>query len=516
MFTRRSLASLVTFLAVGAGIIACERAEQPDSDAAPQRIVRGNGGAPGSLDPALAEDIHAFNILIDTFEGLLTEDARGRRVAGAAESWTTSNDGRVYSFRLRSGLRWSNGDELTAADFVRGLRRVAAPATGSSYAFLLGDIENFEDVVAGRAPPDQLGITAISPYELEIRLTRPTDNLLAVLTQAIAFPVHASGDTSIGNGAYTLAERETDGTILLRKNRLFREAGQVKVDEIIYVPVTDPVSEYNAYRSGEIDITNTIPGQIFAGIREQHPDETHVSPMLALYYLAFDLSEEPFDDPMLRRALTMAIDRHKLTRLIGRGEQPACGIVPPGVDGHENAVYDWCTESRDSVRDAARAAYAEAGYTAESPLEIRYVYDAGDPLHERVALAVAAMWQDELGVRTNLEKREWMYFLETRTRRKDWDVMRFAWFGDYNGAHTFLDIFYAGSEQNLPAYRDATYDELLRDSQTSTGAIERHLIENYPIAPLYFFVGKHLVKPHIKGFESNVMDRHPSRYLSID
>lgn len=507
--------SLLATLCMGAGIAACRQATDDDSEPGPQRVVRGNGGEPGSLDPARAEDVHAFNILIDLYEGLVTVDARGELVPGAAESWSVGDDGRTYRFRLREGLRWSNGDELTAADFVRGLRRVASPATASSYAFLLHNIENFDDIVTGRAPPERLGAASVSDNVLEIRLATPSQDLLAILAQPVASPVHVSGNASIGNGAYILAEREA-GKIRLRKNRFFRQADEVQVDEIEYVSIVDPASELNAYRAGEIDITNTIPGELFANMRAQYPDETFVAPMLALYYLAFDLGEPPFDDRSLRRALTMAIDRRQLTELIGRGEQPACGIVPPGVYGHENYRYDWCVDNQQNDREAALAAYAEAGYSAESPLHLRYIYDAGDPLHERVALAVSAMWQDVLGVRTTLEKRDWMYFLDTRSLRQDWDVMRFAWFGDYNGAHTFLDIFRSTSEQNFAGFVDETYDELLQDVRSSTKEAERHLLLEYPISPLYFFVGKHLVKPYVRGFENNVMDRHPSRYLSID
>lgn len=507
---------MLAILVLGAGIVACERPAERGPAPSEQRIVRGNGGEPGSLDPALAEDVHAFNILADLYEGLLTDDALGNRVPGAAESWAISEDRRRYTFQLRDGLRWSNGDDLTAEDFVRGFRRVASPATGSTYAFLLRDVENFGDVVAGRAPADELGISALSRRELEIRLSAPSGSLLPILTQPVAFPAHTSGDPSIGNGAYTLAGREAGGVIRLRKNRFFRRASQVRVDEVVYVPIVDPVSEYNAYRAGEIDITNTIPGELFEDIRGRYPDETYVAPMLALYYIAFDLSEPPFDNRDVRRALTMAIDRRQLTALIGRGEQSACGIVPPGVDGHQNAEFDWCAEDRASIRNAALAAYTAAGYSAGSPLRIRYVYDAGDPVHERVALAVSAMWQDLLGVQTTLEKREWMYFLDTRAQRHEWDVMRFAWFGDYNGARTFLDIFRSDSEQNLAAYRSDAYDALLTEPERSTRAAEERLLLDYPVAPLYFFVGKHLVKTRIRGFENNVMDRHPSRYLSID
>lgn len=506
---------LLATLALGAGTAGCQQGAEPGVNPGPSRIVRGNGAEPGSLDPALAEDVHAFNILIDLHEGLVTEDASGNRIPGAAESWSISDDGRVYTFRLRDGLRWSNGDALTAADFERALRRVVSPDTASAYAFLLQDIENFDAVVSGRSSPASFGVAAVSDRNLELRLSAPSQDFLAVLSQPVASPAHVSGDLSISSGPYRLVDRHA-GTVRLQKNPYYREADQVQVVDIEYVAIVDPVSEFNAYRAGDIDITNTIPGELFDDIRERFPEETYVAPLLALYYLAFDLSEAPFDDRSLRRALSMAIDRRQLTELIGRGEQPACGIVPPGVEGHRNFEYDWCAGDPQDNRLAALAAYTAAGFSAEKPLSVHYIYDAGDPVHERVALAISAMWRDTLGVQTTLEKREWMYFLDTRSERKDWDVMRFAWFGDYNGAHTFLDIFHSASEQNLPGFDDEMYDELLTNPDRSTHDAEQHLLLEYPVAPLYFFVGKHLVKPHVRGFENNVMDRHPSRYLSID
>ncbi len=245
---------------------------------------------------------------------------------------------------------------------------------------------------------------------------------------------------------------------------------------------------------------------------------------MALYYLAFDLSEAPLDTRSLRQALTMAIDREQLVTLMGRGEQAAYGVVPPGVAAYESVAFHWQDLSKDDREQRAKDLYALAGYSPANPLNIDLVYDAGD-IHERVALAVTAMWREVLGVETRLDKKEWKYFLDTRDQRGEWDVMRFAWFGDYNAASTFLDIFRAGNAQNLAGYQSARYDELLsaaashNDVQAAASLMhdaEAQLIGDYPIAPLYFFVSKHLVRSHVLGFEGNVMDRHPSRYLKIN
>jgi oligopeptide transport system substrate-binding protein len=220
----------------------------------------------------------------------------------------------------------------------------------------------------------------------------------------------------------------------------------------------------------------------------------------------------------------MAIDRQQLVSLIGRGEQAAFGIVPPGVAGHVGAQFQWRDLSDDERMRKARALYRQAGYSEKSPLSIKYTYDVGD-IHQKVALAVSSMWRDGLGVDVNLEKMEWQYFLETRERRSEWQVMRFAWFGDYNHASTFTNIFRSGDPQNLSAYANPEYDRLIDSASSAADAANRSalmseaealLLADYPVAPLYFFVSKHLVRPGVGGFAPNVLDRHPSKYLFLE
>jgi len=496
-------------------------------------LYRGNGGDPVSLDPALAEDVHSFNILTDLYEGLVAESATGEVVPGVAESWTISEDGLTYTFKLRDGARWSNGDPVTSIDFLNALRRVAQPATASVYSFLLEPILHFTEVQNGSLPAQQLGVVAIDERTLEIRVVEPTAHMLSLLSMPIAFPVSASAvlsddfsdpESFVGNGAYSLLSRTIGGPIRLRRNPVYWDAESVEIEEVVYLPIVDPGTELNMYRAGEIDITNTIPPERVQALKESMPGHVRIAPMLALYYLAFDLTEPPLDNVLLRQALSMAIDRERLVSLIGRGEQPAYAIVPSGVAGHVGAEFAWRNSPLEMRESLARDLYKKSGYDEESPLKIRYTYDTGD-IHEKVALAVSSMWREVLGVEVILEKMEWQYFLETRERRSDWQVMRFAWFGDYNHASTFTNIFRSADPQNLSRYRNPEYDRLLADDAPGTrGAIatrrftdaETLLLDDHPIAPLYFFVSKHLVSPKIGGFEDNVLDRHPSKYLFLE
>jgi ABC-type oligopeptide transport system substrate-binding subunit len=494
-------------------------------------VHRGNGGDPQTLDPARAQDTHAFNVLTDLYEGLLGIDASGRIITAAAADWTVSEDGLVYRFELREDARWSDGTPVEAEHFVAGMRRALTPSTASTYAFLLHPLRNARAVESGELPPDALGARAEGRTTLVLELEAPAPYLPSVLTMPVAFPYLGDAEAPpgrfgdpehfVGNGPFLLDDWHPGSYLRLRRNPAYREADSVAVDAVVYHAIADPVAELNRYRAGELDITATVPGSHFSSLRDNYADALQLSPFLALYYIAFDVTEPPFDDPSLRKALSMAIDRETLTDVIGRGERPAFGLVPDGVPGYEPARFDWAALSRDEREARARELYADAGYSAENPLRATLLYDAGD-IHETIMLAVSGMWREVLGVDVEFEKREWKYFLATRDDRDDWQLMRFAWTGDYAHPETFAGILHSASPQNLPGYASEHYDRLLEEAgSVADGAAqmalyaraEARMLEDNPLIPLYFFVSKHLVRPGISGFEPNVLDRHPSRYL---
>ena len=494
-------------------------------------LRRGNGGDPQTLDPSLAEDVHAFNVLRDLYEGLVVKAANGSLIPGAAERWEISEDGRVYTFFLRANAKWSNGTTVSAGDFVAGFQRTLAANSTSPYSFLLSPILNYAAVTSGELPVTELGIYAIDSQTLVIELESPATHFLGVLAMPIAYPLYIGEefdgsrfrdpDKFVGNGPYVLIERQPAGRIRLQRNETFHDASSVSVQYVDYYPIVDPAAELNMYRAGELDITATVPPPNIRDLRQSRPEELRISPSLALYYLAFDLGEAPLDNLVLRKALSMAIDRRTLVELIGRGEQAAFGVVPKGVAGHQVARYDWKSTESANREAQARQHYREAGYDGANPLQIKLTYDVGG-IHETVALAVSAMWRDVLGVEVTLDKREWKYFLATRDDRAEWQVMRFAWVGDYNDARTFLEIFRSDSSQNLSGFDSPEYDRLLRASSETIDAekrtklmtqAEKQLLDEYPIAPLYFYVSKHLVNPAVRNFEANILDIHPSQFL---
>jgi oligopeptide transport system substrate-binding protein len=517
-------------------IVGCERGAVPESGEADTHspvLRRGNGGDPETLDPSVAEDVHAFSVLHDLYEGLVTVAADGSLIPGAASDWELSADKRRYTFHLRQDARWSNGKPVIADEFVASFRRTLSPDSTSSYAFLLNPILHAKSVANGERPVTELGIRALDTATLEIELTSPASYFPGILAMPIAFPLYggegfdpqqfSDPDQFVGNGPYLLKDRQPGSLIRLERSAEFRNAAEVSVRFVDYFPIENPDTELNMFRAGELDITASVPPAQIEDLRQRRPGELRISPGLALYYLAFDLTEPPMDDVALRQALSMAIDREALVQILGRGEQAAFGIVPSGVAGHEVARHPWQTASRLERQERAQALYAIAGYGEATPLRFTLMYDVGD-VHETVALAVVSMWRDVLGAEVTLDKREWKYFLDTREKRAEWQVMRFAWFGDYNDASTFLDIFRSGSAQNLPGFGDRDYDDLLdRGGQAADPAIraeimneaENLLLNAYPVIPLYFFVNKHLVSPAVRNYQDNILDVHLSQYIEL-
>ena len=520
-------------LLAGLTVAACGPAStgEPGSDRTHGETVlrRGNGGDPGSLDPSLAEDDHAFRVLTDLYEGLVVTDSGGAIVPGAASTWTISDNGLRYTFTLRPDARWSNGDPVTAGQFVDSFRRTLAPGSQSAYAFLLHPIRHATQVQQDERALADLGVSAPDAQTLIIDLAAPAPHFLSVLAMPIAFPLPPGAGAPgyrfsdpgqfVGNGPYVLEDWRPGHQVRLRKNPQFHALHPDMVDVVEYYAVADLQSEFNMYRAGELDITASVPGPHIPALRKERPGELRISPKLGLYYLAFDLSEAPFEDAALRAALSMAIDRETLAGIIGRGEQPAYGLVPPGIAGYDPPSYDWKAATEADRIAEARRLYASSTLAQEPDATVTLLYDTGD-VHEKVALAVSGMWRDALGLNVKLDKREWQYFLDTRKRRDEWQVMRFAWIGDYNHPSTFLDLFRSDSPQNLPGYARGGYDDLLDSAAAANAAdqlaaAEAALLADYPIAPLYFYVGKHLVSPAVEGFDDNALDRHPSRYVRL-
>jgi len=501
-----------------------------------QVIHIGNGADPQTLDPHRAQGVPESNIGRDLFEGLIAEAPNGDLIPGVAESWEVSEDGKIYTFKLRENARWSNGDPVTAGDFVFGMRRSVDPATLSVYSFILAPIENAEAITAGRMPPDTLGVTAIDDRTLEIRLANPTPYFLGLLTHSASYAVHqaslqaSSGEDYwrpgklVSNGAYQLDQFVVQSHVKLVKNPHYWNADAVTIDEVYWHATEDINAELKRFRAGELDMTNVVPKAQLPWIRENMPDRLLIAPYLGSYYYGLNVTKPPFKDNVaLRRALALAIDRDIITKQItAAGEIPAYGWIPPQTANYKGAEMPeaaWTQEEREAE---AKRLYQQAGYSAENPLRIELLYNTQDD-HRRIAVAVAAMWRQVLGVETTIVNQEWKVYLDTRNQKRT-QVYRAGWIGDYNDAYTFAEIQHSQSELNNTGYADPEYDRLLALAAAETDLdkraeylhqAERVLLDDMPLIPIYFYVTTRMVQPWVAGYEANIMDHFRTQDLKI-
>ncbi|MGQ0622660.1 MAG: peptide ABC transporter substrate-binding protein [Panacagrimonas sp.] len=517
-------------------LIATGAAAEGPRLAAEQVLRLGNGPEVETLDPHRTEGVSAANVMRDLFEGLLTEAADGSLVPGAAKGWTISDDLRVYTFKLRENGRWSNGDPLTAQDFVAGMRRSVDPATGSNYSQMLSPIENADAVIEGKLPPDKLGVDALDALTLRIRLRGPTPYLLGMLVHASSAPIHraslaehgaqfAQPGKLVSNGAYRLAERVVQSHVMLERNPYYWNNARTTVERVFHLNTEDINSELKRFRAGEIDWTYQIPASQVDWIRRHLGDVLLTHTYLGVYYYGLNLSKPPFkDNPALRKALAMAIDRDVIAnKVMGTGEQPANSWVPPGVSGHRSALAPWAGLTREQSLTEARKLYAQAGYSAERPARVEIRYNTHDD-HKKVATTIAAMWKQWLGVETVLINEEWKVFLQNRRLRSKTQAFRVGWIGDYNDANSFMEIHHSTHGLNDSVYRSPEFDRLLARASVEPDPArradlmfeaERQLLEDLPVIPIYFYVTKHLIAPYVVGWTGNIMDHHYTRTLKV-
>lgn len=496
-----------------------------------QVLERGNGPEPSTLDAHRCPEVACGNILRDLYEGLVAEDASGRVIPGMAEAWTVSKDGKVWRFRLRPGLQWSNGEALTAAQIVASFRRAFTPATAAPFAVHFDAVENANAVQSGKLTPDRLGIRAIDTRNIEFRLSRSAA-LPQLLLLPIAYPVylpalqrhgaqHTRPGNLVSNGAYRLRGWTPQANLLLERNPRFRE--RAPIAQVRFQVTEDAASELQRFQAGDLHITETLPPLPLANLRERFGDQLRISPYLGAMWIGLNLAQPPLkDNPALREALSLAIDRDILTRYVtGFGEMPAYGLVPPGIADGPPARLSWATATQSQREALARRRYREAGYGSGKPLQIELRYNTSTPLR-RMNLAIAAMWREVLGAQVVLRNEEWKVFVGNRKQRTITQAFRGGWIADLNDARNFLANFHGGSVTNWSGLNDARFDNLLAQADAAATPARRalllrraeaRLLAQHAIVPVYFYTSKHLVRPEVRGFEANPLDHHPSRFL---
>ncbi len=496
---------------------------------------RGEPGEPETLDPQKSQTVVEADIVYDLFEGLLTYDAAGQLVPGVALKWTISDDGLTYDFDLREES-WSNGDALTAEDFVFSFRRLLDPATAAPYASLFYVVKNGEAVNRGRASAETLGVRALAPHRLEITLARPTPYFLGLLAHQTAAPLDRKAVETYGrdfakpgklvsNGAYTLVAYTPNDRLTLAANPNFPDAANVKIAREEILPLEDRAAAVRRFEAGEIDSYADAPSDQIAYLKQRFPDELKLSASLGTYYYAFNTKKPPFDDVRVRRALSMTIDREFLAQTIWGGSMlPAYALVPPGVAGAEAVKADFADLAPIDAETQALKLLGDAGYgPGGKTLNVEIRYNSSEN-HLATAIAVADMWRP-LNVTTSFVNTDAKTHFAYLRDHGDFEVARAGWLADYSDPQNFLALCESDNAAlNYSRWSNPEYDALLKqaDGERDTkrradllAQAETLLLAEQPIAPLMFQESKNLVSKRVLGWRANTLDRHLTRYLSL-
>jgi len=516
--------SCVILVLLAAFLASCARRESPaDEGIRTHTLLVGNGAEPADLDPHIVSILSDQIIVTALFEGLTLLDERTTQpLPAVAESWSVSSDGLTWTFRLRDGLHWSNGDPLVAGDFVQSWRRILNPDFAADNAWYLFALKNAEAFNARKlADPAALGFTAPDARTLVLTLERPTPYLAALVSMPAWFPVNPRSLAQFGalekrgtawtrpgnlvsNGAFTLAEWTPNARIVLTKNPHHRDAATNRLDRLVFFPIENPDVEELNFRAGQLHVTFNLPVTKIAAWRERDPARLRIDPTLQANFLRFNTTRPPLDDPRIRRALSLAIDRDALARTVLQGSRaPAHSLTPP----HTGAYTARAAVPTDFA--AARKLLAAAGHPDGRGLPVIDIQCRNDEIMPRLAEALQAAWQRELGLRTTvsqLEQKTWIQNQQTL----NYGISTAAWTADFPDPITFLGLFAADSAYNWTGWRSPDYEKLLATAALTPDPSQRLeilqraeavLLDEAPIAPLHYGAQTYLIDPAVHGWD---------------
>ncbi|MEK5477053.1 peptide ABC transporter substrate-binding protein [Paenibacillus sp. FSL R5-0407] len=494
--------------------------------AADQTLRINLSAEPPTFDPAQAQDSQANTVLKMMYEGLTRMDEAGEAQPAAAESWDI--DGTKYTFHLRKDAKWSNGDPVTANDFVFAWERVLSPQTTPAppYAYQLYYLKNAQEYNEGKITDfSQVGVKAVDDNTLEVELTGPTPYFLGLTSFYTFYPVHQSvknddkwavdASKMIVNGAFTLTTWTKGQTIDVTKNENYWDKDSIKLNKITMSLVNSGATELTSYKNGELDRAGHPNGEIPTDqipiVQKELKDEFHVKGIASTYFYEFNVTAKPFDNAKIRKAFAMSIDRQAIVDKVTLGGQlPAFGFVPPGIKGvndeyrNENKD-DYFTENVEEAKKLLEEGMQEEGYT-KLP-EITLIYNSSEA-HKKIALAAADMWKKNLGVDVKTENQEWAVFLENR-RSLNYQIARSAWSADYNDPMTFIDMWTSNSGNNDTGFKNEEYDKLVNEAKSLEDNAKRNenfkkaeeilIKENQVLMPVYYYTNVSVEKPWLKG-----------------
>ncbi|MFN0067800.1 MAG: peptide ABC transporter substrate-binding protein [Limisphaerales bacterium] len=528
-------------LAAAALLAGCGESERMADRAAREGVLLiGNGDDLTDVDPHAVTGIPEHNVIDGLLEGLVRLDTRDLSPQpGAAERWEVSPDGRVYTFHLRKDARWSNGDPVTSLDFLQSHRRVLTPALGCQYAGMMFVVTNAEAYYTGRITNfAEVGFEAPDPHTYRIRLNAPTPYFLGMIGYHYTwYPVHmptvakfggearkgtrwTRPENFVGNGPFTFHEWRIGRHVILRKNPRYWDAAHVKLNEIRYFPISSLDTEETAFRSGLLHVTYEVPRAKLDWWRENRPAELRIDPYLGTYFYRVNTTRGPLQDPRVRRALALAIDREALCENVLRdGSLPAYHMVPPGMAGYTSPPFAAGKDVAEAQRLLAEAGFPEGRGFPEFALNFNT-----SEKHRAIAEAIQEMWRKHLGIRVTLANTEWKVYLDNE-RTMNYDFSRAGWIGDYVDPNTFLDLWKTGDGNNKTGWGSPRYDVLIARAAATADPAERRrimaeaeavLVAELPVIPIYFYVKAALVHPALRDWHPNLHNLYNFHGASFD
>lgn len=499
-------------------------------------VIRiGNGTEPKDVDPHTATGIPEHHITMNIFEPLLDYHPETLEpIPAAAESFTKSKDGRVYTFKLRKEAKWSNGEPVTAEDFVYSWTRLLKPETAAEYAYQGYYIINGKEFNTGKVKDaSTLGIKALDPLTLQVTLVSPTPFFTRLLQHHSLYPVHRKTiekhgiawtrpENIVSNGAFVITNWETNKILTLKPNPHYWDRAKVSLKEAHFYPTENLDTEEKMFRSGKLEVTNEIPLEKIPTWKKDSSGVYQGFPYLGTYFYWINVKKKPLDDKRIRKALNLAIDRERLAKYVLKGGQlPGTMFTPPGTGGYQPTPRLPADLSR---LEEARKLLADAGYPGGKGMpSVEILYNTHEG-HKKIAEALQEMWKKNLGIDVSLFNQEWKVYLDT-LRQMQFGFARQGWIGDYNDPNTFLELFISDNGNNRSGWNSPTYDALLAKASKEQNATKRLsifreaedlLLEELPLIPLYIYTRNVLRSHAVKGWHNNVQDEHPLKYVSVE
>ncbi|MDE1473578.1 peptide ABC transporter substrate-binding protein [Xenorhabdus bovienii] len=485
-----------------------------------QELVRQLKDEPASLDPIKSFGLTEAQVLRDLLDGLVNQDVYGEPIPGVAIDWKTT-DNQTWVFTLRQNAHWSNGDKVTASDFVYSWRRLVNPANASSFSWFaaLSGIQNAQEIIDGKLPSEKLGVEAIDPYTLKVSLDRPVPYFPNMTTNFSLYPVHKQSIEKygndwtrvghlVGNGAFMLTGRVVNEKIVLTPNPYYWDHKNTVLKKVTFLPINQESHATKRYLAGDLDITESFPKNMYQKLLRDIPGEVFTPDQLGTYYYAFNTQRAPTNDIRVRRALSMTIDRKLIAgKILGTGEKPAWRFTPDVTAGFQPEKSRQEILTQQELDNQARTLLKEAGYGFDNPLKLSLLYNNLEN-NQRIAIAISSEWKKKLGVEVKLVNQEWKTYVDNRNTG-NFDVVRASWTGDYNEPSSFLSLLTSTHSGNLAKFHNSAYDTLLKEASQETDEMARNrdynqaekiITEQAPIAPIYQYTNGRLIKSWLKGY----------------